>query len=853
MSGLRSLRGLGARLLGDRPGQSLLATAGIALGVALFTGTLITTTTATRGVDRFITDANGQADVIATPPGGSLSSLADALTAPLPDSTVGRLRALPGVADTAGAFSFPSAFEAHGHRTAQKIDRRSVAAVVGTDLASSDSVMPVDVASGRLPTPGAPEVAVPERLAAMLDVGVGDRLTAAVSTGHARLTVVAVLAPRGLGRLSSVAVTSLPTARRLAGATGGVTQVAVDLRPGVDAARWVALHRRDAPSGVSLTAASASLGLYRQQLGALNGALQVSGAGMLLTAGFLIYLTLAMAVAERTRLYGTLQALGATGRQVRRVVVAEALAMGVAGSAAGVMLGIAVAKGLSALGTRLLDAMFGSAPPLVVPGWTIAAGLAVGVAVTLVSALVPAHRATSVDPVAAIRETPMAAPARSGQWITGAALVSAGAGVMVLRGTPVIVSLGIVVVSVGAIRLVPVLLGPLAGVVGPLVSRLGRGVGRVAVLHLVTERARSAYTLALVMVVMAMTIATATGYTSFAGSLTHQLDVELGHDLQLTAASTFPPGFLDAVRREPGVAAATARAFTTAGLHNGDTVEPVYVRAIDPATYFDTGSYLFVDGGRREAVDALRSGPSIILGTPTAKRLHVGRGDAVTIDTPAGAVPFRVAATAEISNIPTVVYTSADAGRRYFGVDTPAEILVRPWPGTDPEALRRTLVHDLSPRATFLAATAGELKADNRAQVGGGINAFFALLLLAGVVGMFGLANTLAVSIGQRHREIGVLRAIGARRRQVQAMAVVEAVTLVAVAFILALPLGVGLSRPLLATTNAAIGDLTTHYRFAWGVLPILAVAGLAVALIAAYWPARRAAGIEIDAALRFE
>src|SRR5213078_3191292 len=136
-------------------------------------------------------------------------------------------------------------------------------------------------------------------------------------------------------------------------------------------------------------------------------------------------------------------------------------------------------------------------------------------------------------------------------------------------------------------------------------------------------------------------------------------------------------------------------------------------------------------------------------------------------------------------------------------------ILLNVGRGTDPARVRDTLRQQLGQRATFLISTPFEQKADLRAQLNAGVGAFFVLLLLAGLVGLFGLANTMAVSVMQRYREIGLLRAVGARRRQITGMALVEAETLVAVAFVLAIPLGVLISRPLLATISSGIGDFT--------------------------------------------
>jgi putative ABC transport system permease protein len=160
---------------------------------------------------------------------------------------------------------------------------------------------------------------------------------------------------------------------------------------------------------------------------------------------------------------------------------------------------------------------------------------------------------------------------------------------------------------------------------------------------------------------------------------------------------------------------------------------------------------------------------------------------------------------------------------------------------------------DLGSEATLIVSTLADIQADIRAVINGGLNAFVVLLMMAGVLGLFGLTNTMAVSMIERYREIGLLRAIGARRRQVRGMALVESSTLVAVAFVLSLPLGAFLSFALVRFSTVLVGDVSIHYSFPWKTLPILVVGGAIAAAATAVGPARRATQLDIETALRFE
>lgn len=856
---VRSLRRLGARLLSERPGRAALTAAGVVLGVALFTGALITTVTATTGLDRFTSELNGQADVVASGPGGSLSSIVTPLGAELDASTIAALDDLPDVDAALGLLVSPSAFEGPGGATEQRVNVRTAAALVGADLTAMRELYPIELASGKLPMEGEDEIVLPSRVADAIGAHTGDTVLVSGVAGPQPLALVGVLAPRGIGRLDRLGVTSLVTARRVAGQPQSVTQVAIDLADGVDAGTWVARHQASAPDGVVLTTAEESLRTFRSQINALNGALLVLGSGLLAVAGFLIHLTLGMAVVERTRLYGTMLAIGATRAQIRRVVLSEAGALAIGGTTVGLGLGVLVAYGLRTATDRLIGTFGDPGVVLVLEPWTFVIAALVGVATTIASALVPARRAARTDPIAAIQTTTAEGTLTTGGWILAAVLACAGGAALVL-GTTVAVSsrvaltaAGMLLVGVGAVRLVPFVVRPIAQRIGPVLARLSPAGGRIAVQHLLKERTRSAYTLALIMVVMAMTVAITAIFISFNRSLESQLTAEFGDDLQISAASTLDRAFLDDLAAIDGVAATAVIARSTATFTVDGSTEDIYIDAIDPATYFDVANYPFTQGTSEAVTAAFSRGPAVIIPAGTAERVGADLGDTITMGTLAGPVDFEIAAVAELINIPSEFVVDLDLGADLFGATANDSVLVRTDPGSEPTEVRERIETELGDRATFIVSTSAELKADTRAQVGAGINSFFVLLLLAGVVGTFGLANTMAVSMLQRYREIGVLRAIGARRRQIRAMAIIEALTLVTVALVLALPLGALVSRPLLNTTQAQLGDITVHYETPWIVMPILAVVGVVVAVIAAAWPARRATRLDIDEALRFE
>ena len=844
------LGAIGRRLLSDRRARVVLTTGGVVLGVALFTGCLLTTTTASRGFEAFARETTGEADVLATAPGGASQTITTPRGGELGDTVVEQLEQLPGVERARGLLGVPTVFEGPGGRTEQRVNFSVAAALIGVDLRPEETLYPVSLAAGRLPAEGADELVVSEKVARTLGAELGDPVQTSTAGGPVVLMTVGILQPVGIGNLDNVAFTSLSTARRVHGQPDAVTQVAMSLEDGTATDEWLDEHRDLAPDGVVLTDSGEALRLFREQLGALSSAMTVLGGGLLLIGAFLIYLTLSMSVAERTRLYGTLRSLGATRPQVRRVVYAEALTIGGVGTALGLLLGIAVAAGLRAATDRLLS-LFGG-PGLTLTPWVFVVSAAVGVGVSLLSAMVPARRAARIDPAAAVRATDADPPMRAGLRTFAAILTLFGA-IVITRPSFTAVLLGMVLLGVGAVRLVPFIIQPMAGAVAPVVARLSRVGGRVAVQHLHAERTRSAYTLALVMLVMTLAVAILSIYSSFTSSLDRQLDATLGDAISVEAGSSFDEEFVAAVADVDGVQAVTPdRSATASYLDQQGAAVDVFVRAIDPATYFDVGSLLFTEGDEASTAAVLAAKDAVVLPAPTAERLEVGRGDSVTIQTLAGRRELEVAAVAELSNIPAELIVGVRSAP-LFGALQIEGVLVLPEAGVDDDVLRDRIEADLGDRATFIVVTGDEYRADTRKQIGGGVNSFFLLLGLAAIVGTFGLANTMAVSVTARYREIGVLRAIGARRRHIRGMAITEALLLAVTALVLALPLGMLVSLPLLRITREQLGDLTVHHRMPWSVVPFMAAVATVVAVGSAAWPARRAARIEIDEALRFE
>ncbi len=840
---MRRLSSLGSRQLAHRKGRSALTAIGIVLGVAILFGVLVTNATTQTGVDDLISDFAGNADVLVGPVG--------AFDATMPADTLDKIRTLPKVAAAAGSLSFRSSIrpdERHGIPGELGFDLSDVLAY-GIDLRSAQRIQPYTLETGRLFGPGAPEMVVPRRLADKLKISTGNTYKVQTPFGLHPVRLVGVLTDTGAGRTNQgdVLFTSIQEAATLARKPGVISGARVVLDEGTDIKAWIEDNKAALGKNAEVLDASTLAQGFKDFLAVLGAMFTFFAAITLFVGAFLIYLTLAMAVIERTRIYGTMRALGSTRAQVRRVVIAEALALGTVSTIAGLGLGLLIAKGLLALVSQLFEL---DLPNLTVQSSAIIASIIVGMGVTTISSLIPARRASRLSPVVAMKGDYRTDTRLSRGWIAGVVASGVGVAIGLFGGSSG--ALGTPLLLLGSVLLVPLLLRPLAGVLGRITNRIARGVGDIAVLHLVKERSRSAYTLALVMVVMSMIFSIGGLYASLAQALDQSLDRQFGSDIQVDAPGQLGPEFESRLRAVPGVAEITSMRFAGVTLIDKDGEEQQgFARIIEPGSYFDISSFLFVEGTENAARRELgRGGVLIPVGQAEQQKLELG--DEVTLVTSQGRRPFTLVGTFQSFGGPPETVVGLADGRRYFNAGAPSSFQLNVRDGASIPTVKKEIDAALGEDYNLEITSVDVIKSDAKKQFGQFFNIFYAIILVAAIVGLLGLANTLAMSVLQRYREIGILRAIGTTRPQIRRMVLVESSTLGLVAFALSLPLGLILSIVTLKGVSLAFGfDVAYVYPAGW--VPIVAGFGILVAIVAAIAPGRRAAKLHVVGALQYE
>lgn len=841
---MRRLSSLGSKNLAHRKGRSILTGTGIVLGVAILFGVLVANATTQKGVDNLIASFTGRADVVAGPVG--------AFDGKLPNGTIDRLRKLPQVADVVGEYGFGTALAGYPSKSDPK--QPTGLQVSGIVPAEAKKIHDFPFVAGRFPNPGTTEIDISKKLADDIHVGVGKQLTIRARKLSRPFTVVGIVDVKDVGGFNGAGgrgFISLDVARKMQGDPSGTFDGAdIMLAKGVDTDTWLDAHKGEI-TGVRMQNAQDLAAGFKQFLGVFGTFLAFFAGITLFIGAFLIYLTLSMAVIERTRIYGTLRALGATAKQVRRVVMREALALGFVSTIVGLLLGLLLARGLLFFIAKLFQL---DVPGLQVTPPAVITTVLIGVVVTLVSALIPARRAGKLAPIVAMKGDYVRDTKLSRVWIAGAILLAVS---IVIDLAPIHSSGGagsftVIFILLGAVLVVPVVLRPVSQLLGRLTHRIARGVGDVAVLHLAKERSRSAYTLALVMVVMAMLFATGGLYLSIRSGIGEIVDRQFGADIFVQPRVPDNGTMAPKLAREPGVDKITPLRFGfSTGADKKGKQQDFFLRTIDPSSYFAVSSYFWKDGNDADAKAALVRGGSVLSSSEVAKSLGASVGEMVTLDTVRGPHAFKLAATYIGGPGPPELTMGIKDARTYLSATRPQAYAVKVSSGARPDSVNTAIKKDLAafqPRTQ----TSAEAKNEARSQIATYFQIIYAILLIAAIVGLLGLANTLAMSVLQRFREIGILRAIGVTRSQTWRMVLVESSTLGLTAFVLSIPLGALLTYLVVRGTSAGFGfTIPTLYPWLW--VPFVALFAIVIAVVAAIAPGRRASRLEVVSALQYE
>ena len=851
-----SFDGIALRQLKTRKLRSLLTGFGIVLGVGMVFGVLLLVGTIRHTFDDLITSAWGKTDLIVLPKS----------TGVIPQSTLTKIRATPGVKSAnpmvGGIFT---RLDSHGRAVK---GRQGLMLVAGFDPASP----PYDfrwVKGG--PVHGGLEVVVERNWARDRHVTVGQSLPVAAPTGRASLTVV------GIFKFSSglsfggqgLAGMSIDELRNLTGVASGYHQIAIQA---TDRGNVGALRHKLAAAVGSAVDIKTPTGLgadIAKQLQALNVVLYFFSGVALFVGAFLILNSFNMTVLQRIREIGMLRTLGATRGMVARLVLVEALAVGLVGALLGLGLGLLLSVGLTALMSSI-GVPVGSL--YVTPGPAIIAAV-VGLLATAAGAFYPARRASRVPPIQAAQGTfTTKQPNRLRRGLVGFALIAPGAifggsywmgdqaGKSALAAVAGIT--GTMLMFVGMAIAAPVVIMPLVRLLAAPLRRLFPIGGRLAADATRSNPARTAATAVALTIGLSVIVVNATMSSSFLGTISDQIDQNYARDFTVAPAGTtietavgqtIAPAVSQRIGDMRGAGVVTPLRASLLKLPGSTNSREGLALGVDPRQFPQVDKTPVEGASRAAAYDGLAHG-GVIVNKAYLKAANLHVGSTIVLRGPRGVTNARVVAVlGSMSGFSGQGMEMSLATMSWvFGVTDDSQILVKAASPGDRAALGRQLDSFLARDYPNLeAASTADIKSRIEAQVNQQFNLFNAILVIAVLVSLLGVVNTLAMSVIERTRDIGVLRALGSSRRQVRGAMVDESLLITLSGAAAGVAFGAVIGFIWVQGLGSLLPGIAFHFPFAATV--VVAVAAVILGVVASVVPARRAARLDPVQALGYE
>lgn len=776
-----------------------------------------------------------------------------------PQSVADQVAVAPGVARVMPVLEQPLRLPAALALTTA--DGPPIAALVlnGVDPATAAEAIPIAPLAGRWFGPGEPRAAVVRAsLLAQTGMALGDTVRLPATQGTLELTIVGVLPTRPVLGDEELYL-PLATAQELFSLPGQINALTGQFTPEQDAPALRAAILADLGPGYAAGAVEAGGAEWEAVLRIGEAAFLLFGGLALAMGGFIILNTFRTGVAERRRDIGMLRAIGASRRTVSGMVLAETLLLGLVGTALGILAGFALVNGLVvAIGptwARYFGAPLGS-PSFGPVAWLVSVGL--GLVVPLLSGLLPALSAGRLPPLEALRPADEAALHVGGRRraIAGGTLL-AFASLGLVSGEARLALLGALLSLAGLIVLGPLLVTPLAEHGGRLLALAFPRVGAIAQGNLRRNPGRAAVTASAMLISLAILVALAGLSTTFTRGLLSYLEQSMRADYMLAPQALIlgqgnvgaGPELAERLRATPGVASVTTLQQTRGRIGGADA----QLIGIAPDTFPELAGLVFTAGDPDEAYRQLAAGDAVIVNGVLATQATVAPGDTVTLETPAGPRQLMVAGVGidYLNSRVATAYLSQAALSAAMGPQSDALLLANREADADPAALEAALRELTRDYPAFSLIAFAQWREEQLAGNQARTNILYVLMAALAVPSLIALANTLAINVLERTRELGVLRAIGATRGQVQRIILAESLLLAALGVLGGALAGVALGYALVGAINR--GGLAFPYTFPVGGIALASVVGLAFAVLAALIPARRAARLAIVEALRWE
>jgi putative ABC transport system permease protein len=827
-----------------------LTVAAVTVGVTFVSGTFVLSDTMVKAFGELYAGLTSGTDVVVR---SQAAFEADVATTggqvrPLDESIVAEVQEVPGVEVAEGSvFGFSLVLDQHGDPI-----QPGGAPTIGTSVTADRRLAgAVTFREGRMPS-GAHEMALDARTATKAGYEIGDNVEVVLQDGKRAFRLVAII---GFGETDSLlgatlAGFDLPTAQQALGKPGVVDEVDVMATEGVSARELrdriaaVLPEKVEALTGDQVAADGTAA--VRDSMGIFTTVLLVFAGVSLLVGSFVIWNTFNVLVAQRRREVALLRAVGARRSQVLTGVLTEAGLIGLVSGGIGLLFGVGLAAGIRSM-LELIGVELPTTSPAVETR-TVVAALVVGLGVTMVAAVAPAWTAARVAPMEALRNVvPPSGGVGRGRRAAGWALIGVGLAALAAAATVGNQRWWTVVATITTFAGLLVAGPTLARAVARVADHGRRGGGwRLAARNIARNSRRSAATALALTIGLTVVAAVAVTATSLKASVSEAVSGGNHSDLILEPAGAglgISPSVATLLRARDDVADVVELRESAAQVNGNSSL----VTALDTEgleNVIDLG----IESG---SIDALGPG-TLLISTDDADDLGVAAGDSVTVTWPeTGATTMRVAGTFSKGSLINASYVMAMPD---FAANVTSKldgaVLMNSAPGADIGTAKAAVEAALVDYPNVTVNDSDDITRKAQDSVDQLLGIVTALLLLAVIVAILGIVNTLVLSVVERTHELGLLRAVGGTRRQVRSVIRCESVLMALLGAVTGIALGTVSG---IALSRALADEGITTVAVPMGTLAVYLVVAAAVGVLAAFGPARRASKVDVLRALSAE
>ncbi len=855
-----ALRGLGGRKL-----RAALTAFAIILGVAMMSGTYVLTDTIDKAFSQIFDESYAGTDVVVSGKGADISldgTSADA--PPIDESLVDEVKAVDGVEAAAGAVADEVNTKIIGSDGKAISTEGAPSFGFGLDVTpETERFNPLNLVAGTWAS-GEGEVVIDAGTADEEGFEVGDtvRVSTIEPTQDFELVGIARFGEIDSLGTATFAVFSLATGQQLLDRDGQVDEISVAGVEGSTPEQLIADIQPVLPGEAQVRSATAEATDDKDEISEFTNFIQyflLAFAGIALFVGaFVIFNTLSITVAQRTREFATMRTVGASRRQILWSVIIEALTIGIIASVIGLFAGLGLAIGLNEL-FKALNLELPTANTVFATR-TVVVSLLVGTIITLVAGLLPAIRATRVPPIAAVREGFVLPKGRFARFSPVIALVVIALALALLgyamfrdevdTGSRLLsIAAGVLLLFVGVAMISSRLVTPLAAVVGLPARAIGGAAGRLARGNSVRNPGRTASTAAALMIGVALVTFVATLANGMKASNREAIEEQVAADYVVTSQDGFTPFVAaagDSISDAPE-AELVANVRSDLGKVKDKSI---YVTGIEPDRILEAYNFDWKEGD--DDVARNLGAEQTIVDATFAEDNAIAVGDSIALLTPSGkTLDLEVAGLYEpppfyplLGSVTMTTETYDAAYERPRNQFTFVNVSGSASPATT-SSLEQAVAD--FPDANVLTREDWIISQDE--DFNQFLTMLYVLLALSVIVSVFGMVNTLVLSVFERTRELGMLRAVGMTRRQARRMVRHESVITALIGAALGLPLGIFLA----ALVTQALGQFDIRFSIPWGQLVFFAIVAVIVGIVAAIMPARRAARLNVLRALQYE